>query len=367
VSGRATGLLAIALVAAGLHGCGRPAPEPWRAVEVPTDAVFSGMWFTDSLNGWITGGGWAIDGGLVGRTRDGGRTWTFQSGVMHGYGTDFGIGEVFFRDTLHGCAVARGGIVLVTEDGGASWREARHASIRLGALYDLHFLDERNGWAAGTGVTRTEDGGETWRTLVRSEAENGYFGGNAIHFVDASRGWLAGQGGSLNRTNDGGMTWTSVTLPLPAGERPTFRDLTFVDPAHGWLVGERGFIFHTADGGATWTRQENGVPVVRAIPKGERRVREPFPELETEPDRLALFAVRFADAGRGWAAGYYADVAESVVLGTRDGGATWTIERVQKGELLRTLHAVDTLNAWTTGDRARTVPQVVLRHAGSAR
>ena len=362
MSARTPVVLAVALMAAGLHGCDRRAPEPWQAVEVPTDAVFSGMWFTDSLNGWITGGGWAIDGGLVGRTRDGGRRWTFQSGVMHGYGTNFGIGGVFFRDSLHGCAVARH-TVLVTEDGGASWREARDVSIGRLSLQNLHFLDDRNGWAAGAGLARTDDGGETWRTLVRSEAENGYFGGNAIHFVDAHRGWIAGHGGRLMRTNDGGLTWSGVVLPLPPGERPTFWDLTFADPAHGWVVGEQGFIFHTADGGATWTRQEDGVPVVRAIPKGERRVREPFPELEIEPDRLALFAVRFADVSRGWAVGYYADVAESVVLGTRDGGATWGIERVQKGEVLRALHVVDSLHVWTTGDRSRTTPQVVLRYA----
>jgi photosystem II stability/assembly factor-like uncharacterized protein len=86
-----------------------------------------------------------------------------------------------------------------------------------------------------------------------------------------------------------------------------------------------------------------------------------LPELEVEPDRLALYAVQFADAERGWAVGYYADVAESVVLGTHDGGANWQIEHVQSGELLRALCVLDRDHAWAAGDRARTQAQVVLR------
>jgi photosystem II stability/assembly factor-like uncharacterized protein len=81
---------------------------------------------------------------------------------------------------------------------------------------------------------------------------------------------------------------------------------------------------------------------------------------------LTLSAVRFADSQRGQAVGYYSDVAESVVLGTRDGGASWHVERVQPGERLRSLAVVDSSHAWAAGDRARTTPQVVLRYASFA-
>jgi len=91
------------------------------------------------------------------------------------------------------------------------------------------------------------------------------------------------------------------------------------------------------------------------------------PELEVEPDRLTVSAIRFADARHGWAVGYYADVAESVVLRTDDGGDTWRVEHVQPGEELRTLFVLDAQHAWAAGDRARTRPQVVLRYVGAAR
>jgi photosystem II stability/assembly factor-like uncharacterized protein len=139
-------------------------------------------------------------------------------------------------------------------------------------------------------------------------------------------------------------------------------DVEFTDDAHGWVVGERGVVFHTADQGATWTRQEQGIPIVRTIPKGEpRRPREPLPELETEPERLTLFAVEFLDPNHGRAVGYYSDVGESVVIGTSDGGQTWRVERVQPGEHLRALFVLDPDHAWAVGDRARTQPQVLLR------
>src|SRR5262249_6402670 len=156
-------------------------------------------------------------------------------------------------------------------------------------------------------------------------------------------------------TDDGGEDWSSVALPFRVGERPTLWDITFTDAAHGWVVGERGNIFHTSDGGTTWILQESGVPVVRVIPKGEPpRPREIVPELETDPDRLALTAVQFADSASGWAVGYYADVAESVVLRTENGGASWETEHVEPGELLRSLFVLDREHAWAAGDRART-------------
>lgn len=356
-------LVGALLVALALSGCARQEPRQlWEATTVPTDAQFDGMWFTDSLNGWITGGGYAIDGGIVGRTRDGGRTWSFQSGVLSGGGTRFSMGGVQFLDSLRGVSVGYGGIVLVTSDGGSNWRPVRHGRSGGDGLSDVQFIDSRNGWAVGpASVVRTRDGGETWGLLVTNNAENGYLSGNAIHFVDLWNGWMVSHSGVLYRSSDGGEHWTRVPLPLREGERPTLWDVTFTDASHGWVVGERGSIFHTTDGGVTWSREETGVPVVRVLPPGESPRHEVIPELETEPDRLSISAVQFADNDHGYAVGSYADVAESVVLATSDGGATWRVERVVPGEILRSLFLLDARHAWAAGDRARTTPQVVLR------
>jgi len=353
--------MALGVAATLLPGCARK-PEPlWDAVEIPTDAMFTGIWFADSLNGWITGGGIDVDGGIVGRTRDGGRTWRFQSEAYPGGGDRFALHAVQFHDTLYGCGVGSFGRILLTQDGGASWRPTP-AGPDGGGLVDVQFLDRWNGWAAGpVRIVRTEDGGETWTTVLRNASENGYLTSNAIHFFDSHRGWLAGHSGRLMRTEDGGRHWTQAEIPALGGEHPTFWDLTFTDESNGWAVGDRGLILRTRDGGTSWARQENGVPIVRVIPKGEPpRPREVVPELETEPDRLTVSAIHFADSLHGCAVGYYADVAESVVLRTDDGGESWRVERVQPGEILRSVFMLDPDHAWAAGDRARTRPQVVL-------
>lgn len=344
--------------------CAHRTPETWQAATIPTDADFRGLWFVDSLNGWMTGGGYLIDGGIVGRTRDGGRTWKFRSRLVSGR-SRFALGQVQFHDSLHGVAVGRAGVVLFTEDGGESWELAGYGTSS--DLTDLYFLDGRLGWASGhSSLIATQDGGRTWQPLARGADGSGYLAGNAVHFTDARRGWLACRDGVLMRSDDGGAHWVRVTLPLGAGEHPTLWDVTFCDPSNGWVVGERGSIFRTRDGGATWGRQESGVPAVRVIAPGEPpRPREPIPELETEPDRLALSGVQFTDPERGCAIGYYADVGESVILRTTDGGTTWRVERVQPGEYLRALFLLGPDHGWAAGDRSRAAPQVVLRYVGA--
>jgi len=337
-------------------------PSQWQAVEVPTDADFTGLWFTDAANGWLAGSGWSVDGGIVGRTRDGGRMWRFESGILPGGDRGAGLGRVQFRDSLRGWATAGVGRVLLTVDGGESWRPVWLPGMHGGYVHDLQFQADGQGWAAGTQIAHSDDMGETWRTLFESESANGYVTANAIHFIDASHGWLVGQVGALMRTDNGGSDWSRVSLPLAKDEHPTLWDITFVNTEQGWAAGERGCIFHTANGGATWERQERGVPIVRPLAKGEKPRHDVRPELETEPDRLTVSAIRFADPQHGWAVGYYADVAEGAVLRTDDGGATWSTEHVQPGELLRSLFVLDRDHAWAAGDRARTQPQVVLRY-----
>lgn len=357
------GVLAAAMF---LVSCARRPASDWQAVAIPTDAEFTGLWFSDSLHGWITGGSYAIPGGIAGCTRDGGKTWRFQSGMVPGAVERAGLHRVQFRDSLRGWAASDAGL-LRTEDGGGTWHPAADGGGGP-RLFDVQFLDAQSGWALGNGrILHTDDGGQTWRILVRSASENGYLTGNAIYFVDRMHGWLAGRDGVLMRSADGGLTWTPVDLPLREGEHPTLWDLTFSGPLHGWAAGERGSLFHTEDGGETWTLQENGIPVVRVLPKGERPRHDVLPELETEPDRLTISALHFIDAQHGCAVGYYADVAESVILRTEDGGAQWQVEHVQPGEILRAVFVLDAAHAWAVGDRARTQSQVLLRYAPAVR
>jgi photosystem II stability/assembly factor-like uncharacterized protein len=166
--------------------------------------------------------------------------------------------------------------------------------------------------------------------------------GRALHFTDARSGWLAGKYGALLRTSDGGATWARVPIPAPANTEhpPDLWGGAWPDASQGWIVGEYGTILRTADRGDTWTLVDAGT-------------------------RDAFFTgVAFAGAD-GWIVGFLPNnVARSVVYRTRDGGATWALERTLDGEELRAVQALDADTAWAVGDSVRTEPQRMLRRAG---
>jgi photosystem II stability/assembly factor-like uncharacterized protein len=315
----------------------------WEEVRIGTDAVFSGLHFVDPSVGWIVGGSPFVEGGVVGRTEDGGRTWRIRTGVAPGSRRpSYSVNAVHGFDRVRACAAGDDGILL-TFDGGESWRQAQDPGWSRTHLFGLFFLDDREGWAAGlNGVIHTDDGGLTWTKRGGDSSRGGRVGGRAVHFVDPRNGWLAGQHAYLWRTRDGGETWARVPVPQPEKtpeHPPYFFGMTWVDASHGWVVGEFGTILHTTDGGDSWSLQSVGT-------------REAF-----------LTSVQFVDERTGWIAGHLRDKARSFVWRTADAGASWTEERRLEGEELRALQMLDVETGWAVGDRVRTQPQRMLRRA----
>ncbi len=174
---------------------------------------------------------------------------------------------------------------------------------------------------------------------------------DAVDFLNAQIGWLAGRAGSaasVLRTLNGGASWEQ----LPAGRNPFLR-LDFVGPDNGWALVRAGSevqIEHTTDGGATWRVQWLGAAAdMQYVMSAE----------DAEIDMLSLrhgFAVfggrllatanggglwrpvavpagftptsmSWRDAQHGWLAGMACAAAGSpchvAVLATADGGGTW--------------------------------------------
>jgi photosystem II stability/assembly factor-like uncharacterized protein len=322
----------------------------WDEVRIGTDAVFSGLDFVDADVGWIVGGSPFVSGGVAGRTEDGGKTWTFVTGVTKGGPTSV-LSAVHGFDRMRACAVGDG--VFLTFDGGRSWQKGRALSRVAAHLSALHFVSENEGWAAGAaGVLHTADGGMNWMEIdadpsrIASRSDAPHVAARVLHFTDGRNGWLGGPHGALYRTRDGGVSWARVAVPVPAsadGGPPYLFGGTWTDEAHAWLVGEHGTVLSTADGGESWSRVETGA--------GD------------------TFFTAIAFAGRdGWIAGFLPDgAARSVVYRTRDGGATWAVERTLEGEELRALQVLDANTGWAIGGRVRTEPQRMLRRAPAAR
>jgi photosystem II stability/assembly factor-like uncharacterized protein len=91
------------------------------------------------------------------------------------------------------------GVLVHTTDSGQSWELKQ---LDTNSLWALFFLDAERGWAAGNGFFHTTDGGETW---TRDNAWGSIYD---LHFVDAQRGWACGNGGVTYRTTNGGLSWS---------------------------------------------------------------------------------------------------------------------------------------------------------------
>ena len=364
-------LIGLALLAA--TGCGarstgdshHAAATAWQPVPLETDASFSDLWFADDHNGWMVGGAYDIEGGLIGRTHDGGQTWQFASGFVSRWPgiSSFSFTAVQFFDSLAGCTIGSGGQIFLTGDGGANWRLVRSGAGE--GLTDLHFIDRNRGWASGgAGVLKTMDGGEHWIWAIRSAYENGYVSGSSIHFVDGWVGWMTRQR-QLLKSSDGGERWAAVALPIDPNEVCDLRDVFFLDAYRGWVVGENGMILATTDGGRSWTRCSQGVPAPKPRPLHIVRRQHGIDtfDLEGPPPGLFLTSVRFLDATRGWAVGFFPVEGRSVVLRSEDGGATWREEADAPGEELRGIFLMADGRGWTVGDRVRTGRQALLRRS----
>lgn len=109
----------------------------WTHASARPGGVKAGRWLRQGRRAWLLapGGLWATDG--VGR-------W---SQVISGW--PLVPDALSFADAEHGLAVGRGGLILVTSDGGESWRRER--SGVMGDLRGVWSNREGHGWAVGEG------------------------------------------------------------------------------------------------------------------------------------------------------------------------------------------------------------------------
>lgn len=187
-------------------------------------------------------------------------------------------------------AVGERGIVLLSDDQGANWRQvATPVSVTLTAV---RFANATTGWATGHSglVLATTDAGQTWTPrldgsiaagLVVAEADAmaqrlgaddpaarralaaaARFASDGpdkplldLYFSDARRGMVVGAYGLAFTTGDGGATWASALGRL---DNPKGLHLNAIagDGAHLVIAGEQGLLLRSFDGGQSFARVE---------------------------------------------------------------------------------------------------------------
>ncbi|HEY4646407.1 MAG TPA: YCF48-related protein [Steroidobacteraceae bacterium] len=170
-------------------------------------------------------------------------------------------------------AVGERGHVLLSDDQGASWRQARVPT--RATLTAVCFVDAEIGWAVGHDevIVRSVDGGETWtRVHFAPEKEQPLLD---VWFKDAQAGLTFGAYGTILASSDGGLSWMQRTFepqPLVAVAKPArpaqAEDDEYLDEGSAsdthlnaiaraadgklYLAAESGNIFRSTDDGQTW-------------------------------------------------------------------------------------------------------------------
>ncbi len=281
--------------------------------------------------------------------------WTVlrEDDILRGDGIDGMLQDVYFMDNENGLVVGDGGLMLVTSDGGKTWKKKEidmrppGAEQRPGGrpgggppggfggggsapLYNIYFVNENVGYITGGRGTilKTEDGGKTWaRKMARSDTagRGGRRGGMranlmGIQMINETTGFIAGSENTILKTTDGGETWVGSSERARVGEtRNNLENIWFVSPTTGWVIGSFGTLMHTADGGETWEKRNAGFD-------------------------NNLFGVHFVDENTGWICGQ-----EGLILHTNDGGATWNQQKTESFDDLHDIIFVDTMVGWAVG------------------
>ncbi len=201
---------------------------------------------------------WAVgQAGDIMYSSDGGKAWQPQKS-----GTNRQLLDVAFANTQRGIATGDFGTLVRTDDGGNTWTKvALPEDTKLPAdvaevvapgdivLYSATFVDADHVWVVGEfgTILVSSDGGASWRPQ-QSPVETTLFG---VSFADEQRGWAVGLESTLLVTVDGGINWRKTDIETPKGFSLALYNVQ-VRGNYGWAVGNSGLLLNSKDAGATW-------------------------------------------------------------------------------------------------------------------
>jgi photosystem II stability/assembly factor-like uncharacterized protein len=264
--------------------------NPWQLINLPTEATFADVAFTDdALHGWLVG----TKASLF-ETTDGGKTWQPKT-------IDFGEQKVNFTDISfngkEGWITGDPAVLLHTNDSGANWSIIPLSSRLPGIPYGITALaDQTAEMVTNLGaIYKTTDGGSTWKALVEgavgvarsiSRSPSGKYvavsaRGNFystwqpgdtewtphnrnssrrlqnMGFTDDDRLWLIARGGQIQFTKTPDFEdWDSVIYP-EASTSWGFLDLATRNNDELWVAGGSANLLVSPNLGETWEKDRD--------------------------------------------------------------------------------------------------------------
>lgn len=243
-----------------------------------------------------------------------------QSWMPQSSGTTASLRGVSAVDASVVWASGTRGTVLITVDGGATWRAGKVPGAETLDFRAIRAFDARTAIAMSAGdgeqsrVYKTTDGGANWKLLLTNPDAKGFFDGLA--FWDARHGILAGDPVDgrmvVYTTDDAGEHWQRQGMPPAIGGEGAFAasntSLAVRGASEVWLgTSVAARVFHSADRGRTWTVAATA--------------------MRNDGPSAGIFSVAFSDPKHGIAVGgdYSKDKEDGRnIAATADGGLTWS-------------------------------------------
>jgi|SRR5688572_1208450 len=227
-------------------------------------------------------------------------------------------------------ASGSGATVLLTDDGGATWRKLNVTSETLD-FRDIDAIDARTAFVLSIGngpasrIYKTTDAGATWTMQFKNDDPKAFL--DAMSFWDADNGIVFGDSVDgqfyILMTDNGGLTWSRVpaaVLPPALENEGAFAasgtNIAVFGKTHAWIgtgAGAKARVLRTADRGRSW--QIADTPLAAGASTG-------------------IFSIAFRDAKHGVVVGGdYRKEQEAVdnLAITNDGGATWRLVKGLSG------------------------------------
>ncbi len=246
-----------------------------------TGSYFRAASVVDDRVAWVSG-----SKGVVGRSRDGGRSWKFIQ--VPGY-EKLEFRSLYAFDSLHALIANAGSpaYIMKTIDGGRNWKTVYQNSDPEAFVDGMDFWDNSHGVVYGDAIkgamllVMTMDGGSTWTEVPPAgrpqlkEGEGSFAAsGTNIRCLGKST-LLIATGGKVSRlfvSHDKGVTWKIEEPPIIQGSVMTgIFSLAFANDNDGIVVGgnyeidslKKDHVLLTRDGGKTWSAPQRPTGGIR--------------------------------------------------------------------------------------------------------
>ncbi|MFT3794652.1 WD40/YVTN/BNR-like repeat-containing protein [Flavobacterium sp.] len=214
-----------------------PLSENFERLRIAGHANFTDASFFDENHGVL-----GAASGVMLRTEDGGASWVPVTGPMVSYSS------VFMYDTQ---TIFAGRVAFYKMNPGNEMDTIGDLGYYTGSIRNLHFQNATTGFAVKANeVLKTTDGGNTWAVSHSANyLKHLFFATPQVAYAYGGTTHDGASGGVLSKTVDGGNTWTDITIMTSE-----ILDLQFTDAQTGYAINFAHEFSKTTDGGLHWTK-----------------------------------------------------------------------------------------------------------------